>query len=407
MRFFEYEAREIVKRAGIPVTDFGFATTPQEAREIAHRIGAPTVIKSQVLSGGRMKAGGVKFADGPDEAAEHAEAILRLEIGGHMPRGVLVDPKASLRQEYYAGVVWDGLRKRPVMIFSPVGGIDIEQVAEEQPDKVGRRHFSTIQPFSDFMAKEVIASTGVTGRQLTRITPILTRLARLFAERDMTLAEINPLGELEDGSFVALDAHMEMENEARPRQRQLLKELGIGEEETRQAREATDFELRGEQVDGMDHRGVAGNVTEFDGNLGLVIGAGGGSLTLFDAVRKYGGKPANYCEIGGNPSVAKAAGLAKLVLSKPGVDKIAVMMSIVSNTRVDIVARGVIAACLELGHDPAEKISIFRIPGAWEEEGFKILERYGVEYADRSVSMHEAARRAVERIGPTHPGVAA
>ena len=137
MRFFEYEAREIVKRAGIPVTDFGFATTDQEAREIAHRIGGPTVIKSQVLTGGRMKAGGVKFADSADEAAEYAKDILKLEIGGHMPRGVLVDPKAEVKQEYYAGVVWDGLRKQPVMIFSPVGGIDIEQVAEEQPDKVG------------------------------------------------------------------------------------------------------------------------------------------------------------------------------------------------------------------------------------------------------------------------------
>ena len=120
---------------------------------------------------------------------------------------------------------------------------------------------------------------------------------------------------------------------------------------------------------------MAGNVTEFDGNLGLVIGAGGGSLTLFDAVRAHGGDPANYCEIGGNPSVRKACGLAKLVLQKPGVDKIAVMMSIVSNTRVDIVARGVIKACVELGYDPAEKIAIFRIPGAWEEEGFKILEQ--------------------------------
>ena len=148
----------------------------------------------------------------------------------------------------------------------------------------------------------------------------------------------------------------------------------------------------------MDHRGVAGNVTEFDGDLGLVIGAGGGSLTLFDAVRAHGGKPGNYCEIGGNPSVREGRGLTKLVLQKPGVDKIAVMMSIVSNTRVDIVARGVIKACLELGHDPAEKIAIFRIPGAWEEEGFKILEQYGVEYCDRSVSMHEAARRAVEKI---------
>jgi succinyl-CoA synthetase beta subunit len=404
VRLFEYEAREVVKRAGIEVTDFGVAHSPDEARAIAERIGAPTVIKSQVLSGGRMKAGGVKFADTPAEAAAHAEDVLQLEIGGHLPRGVLVDPRANVEREYYAGVVWDGLRKRPVMIFSPVGGIDIEQVAEEQPDMVARRHFSTLQPVSDFVAKEAIASTGVTGRALTRITPILRRLAELFLERDMTLAEINPLGELEDGSFVALDAHMDMENEARPRQRRLLADLGVSEEETRQAREPTPFELAGEEVDGMDHRGVAGNVTDFDGDLGLVIGAGGGSLTLFDAVRAHGGRPANYCEIGGNPSVRKAAGLAKLVLQKPGVDKIAVMMSIVSNTRVDIVARGVIKACLELGYDPAEKIAIFRIPGAWEEEGFKILERYGVEYCDRSVSMHEAARRAVEKIQGTADG---
>lgn len=396
MRFFEYEAREVVKRAGIPVTDYGFTTDAKEAREIAERIGGPTVIKSQVLTGGRMKAGGVKFADTPDEAAQHAEDILKLEINGHKPRGVLVDPKADVKQEYYAGVVWDGTRKQPVIIFSPVGGIDIEQVAEEQPDKVGRKHFSTILPFSDFMAKEVIASTGVTGKQLQRLVPIVTRLAKLFVEYDMTLAEINPLAEMHDGSFIALDAHMDMENEARPRQKALLKALGVGDEETRQAREATPFELAGEEVDAMDHRGVAGNITEFDGDLGLVIGAGGGSLTLFDAVRNAGGNPANYCEIGGNPSVKKAKGLAKLVLQKPGVDKIAVMMSIVSNTRVDIVARGVVAACLELGMDPAEKISIFRIPGAWEDEGFKILERYGVRYADRSTSLHEAARLAVE-----------
>jgi succinyl-CoA synthetase beta subunit len=396
MRFFEYEARELVKRAGIPVTDYGFATTPQEAREIAVRIGQPVVVKSQVLTGGRMKAGGVQFADTPHEAAEKVGHVLALEINGHMPRGVLVDPKASVAQEYYAGVVWDAIRKQPVMLFSDMGGIDIEEVAERHPDHVGRGHFSNVLPLSDYQAKEVIASVGITGRRLNRLVPILTALARLFVERDMTLAEINPLGELEDGSFVALDAHMDMENEARPRQAVVLDELGVGEEETRQAREATEFELAGEAVDGMDHRGVAGNVTEFDGDLGLVIGAGGGSLTLFDAVRSHGGKPANYCEIGGNPSVRKACGLAKLVLQKPGVDKIAVMMSIVSNTRVDIVARGVIKACLELGYDPAEKISIFRIPGAWEEEGFKILERYGVRYADRSTSLHDAARMAVQ-----------
>jgi succinyl-CoA synthetase beta subunit/citryl-CoA synthetase large subunit len=409
MRFFEYESREIVRRAGIPTTDFGFATTPEEARAVAERIAGPVVIKSQVLTGGRMKAGGVQFADTPDEAERHARDVLALEINGHVPRGVLVDSKAQVAQEYYAGVVWDGIRKQPVMLFSDMGGIDIEEVAEQHPDHVGRGHFSNLIEVSEFQAKEVIASVGVTGSALNKLVPILTRLARLFVERDMTLAEINPLGRLEDGSFVALDAHMDMENEARPRQKAILEALGVGEEETRQAREATPFEIAGEQVDAQDHRGVAGNVTEFDGNLGLVIGAGGGSLTLFDAVRAHGGRPANYCEIGGNPSVAKACGLAKLVLQKEGVDKIAVMMSIVSNTRVDIVARGVIKACIELGYDPAEKIAIFRIPGAWEEEGFKILERYGVEYADRSVSMHEAARRAVEKIGPApaRPEVAA
>jgi succinyl-CoA synthetase beta subunit len=398
MRFYEYEAREIVRRAGIPVTEYGFTRDPAEAAEIAAQIGGPVVVKSQVLSGGRMKAGGIRFADTPADAEREAGEVLALEIGGHLPRGVLVDPRASVVQEYFASVCWDGARKRPVMLFSDMGGIDIEEVAESNPDRVGRGLLSTILPLTEFRAKEVIASVGVSGARLGRLVPILTRLAELFLERDMTLAEINPLGELEDGSFVALDAHMEMEDEARGRQKDLLDDLGVGDHETRLAREPTPFELAGEAVDAQSHRGVAGNVTEFDGDLGLVIGAGGGSLTLFDAVRAHGGRPANYCEIGGNPSVEKACGLAKLVLQKPGVDKIAVMMSIVSNTRVDIVARGVVKACLELGHDPGEKIAIFRIPGAWEDEGYKILERYGVEYADRSVSMHEAARRAVEKI---------
>src|SRR3954449_11360159 len=206
MRFFEYESREIVKRAGIPVTDFGFATSAAQAREIAERIGGPTVIKSQVLTGGRMKAGGVKFADTPEEAAEHAEAILQLEIAGHMPRGVLVDPKAEVKQEYYASVVWDGTAKRPLMLFSDMGGIDIEEVAEKPPDHVGRGHVSNLFPIPDFEAKQTIAATGVTGSALNRAPPPPPKPPRLFREYDMTLAEINPLAELTDGRFVALDA---------------------------------------------------------------------------------------------------------------------------------------------------------------------------------------------------------
>src|SRR5579884_4141943 len=238
MRFFEYESRAIVAKAGIPVTKHGFATTPEQARQIAEEIAGPVVIKSQVLTGGRMKAGGVQFADTPQDAERQAEHVLGLEINGHMPRGVLVDSKASVAHEFYAGVVWGGIRKRPVMLFSDMGGIDIEEVAEQHPDHVARGHFSSLRPFSDWQAKAVIASLGISGQALTRLTPILARLARLFLEYDMTLAP---------------------------------------------------FELAGEEVDAMDHRGVAGNVTEFDGDLGLVIGAGGGSLTLFDPVRAHGG----------------------------------------------------------------------------------------------------------------------
>ncbi|HYI80350.1 MAG TPA: ATP-grasp domain-containing protein [Thermoleophilaceae bacterium] len=400
MKFYEYEARQIVEQAGIPVTKYGFAKTADEARAIAADMDGPTVVKSQVLTGGRMKAGGVKFADTPDEAAAHAEDILKLEINGHWPRGVLVDPKAQVKQEYYAGVVWDGTRKQPLLLFSDMGGIDIEQVAEEHPDHVGRGHFSNLLPYSDFQAKQVIAAAGVGGKELTRLTPILTKLARLFQERDMTLAEINPLAQLKDGSFVALDAHMEMENEAMGRQKKVLESIGIGADEgTREGHEPTEFEALVLEIDSADHRGVIqGKDTGFHGNIGLVIGAGGGSLTLTDAVRSQGGAPANYSEIGGNPSVAKARGLAKAVLQKDGVEKIAVMMSIVSNTRVDIVARGVIQACLDLGKDPGETIAIFRIPGAWEDEGFKILDKYGIEYCDRTVSLHEAAGRAVAKI---------
>ena len=219
MRFFEYEAREIVKRAGIPVTDYGFTTDPAEAAQIAERIGGPD--GDQVAGAHRRAHEGRRrqVRRHAREAESYAKDILALEINGHMPRGVLVDPKAEVAQEYYAGVVWDGTAKKPLMLFSDMGGIDIEQVAEEHPDHVGRGHFSTLEPFSDFQAKQVIAAAGVTGRALQRATPVLARLAQLFLDNDMTLAEINPLAELKDGSFVALDAHMEMENEGMPRQK--------------------------------------------------------------------------------------------------------------------------------------------------------------------------------------------
>jgi succinyl-CoA synthetase beta subunit/citryl-CoA synthetase large subunit len=398
MRFYEFEAKQLLAANRVPTSKGGVANTPQDAERIAAEVAGPVVLKSQVLSGGRMKAGGVKFAETPAEAKAAAAEILKLEIKGQLPRGVLIESKAPVKKEYFLAITYDALAKQPVAIFSDMGGIDIEEVAETHPQHVAKRHFSSLLPLGDFTMRELVASLGIKGGELTALTNIATRLARLFLANDLTLAEINPLAQLEDGSFVALDCHLDMEEEARERHKDVLAPFGIDEDETRQGRPPTDFERRGAQVDAVDARGVAGRVVEFDGNLGLVIGAGGGSLTIFDAVQNHGGNPANYCEIGGNPSVKKAAELTKLVLSKPGVDKIAVIMNIVSNTRVDIVARGVIKGVTESGFEPSEKILFFRIPGAWEGAGFKILEKYGVEYGDRTVSMSEAARRAVVKL---------
>jgi succinyl-CoA synthetase beta subunit len=398
VRFFEYESKALFRRHALPLPKSKLVHSATEAREAAAALGGPLVLKSQVLSGGRMKAGAIRFTSSPDEAAQLYDVIMGIPVSGQLPRGVLVEEKSEVAQEYFVSVTWDGRRKLPVLLFSDMGGIDIEEVAEKHPDHVSKTHFSTILPITPRLAKEAIGATGVAGDALVKLTPIVFELMKIFLQYDLTLAEINPLARLADGRFVVLDGHIDLEAEARGKHKKLLEELGIRGEETRQAREATDFEVRGAKVNAADHRGVAGNVVEFDGDLGLVIGAGGGSLTLFDAVRKHGGKPANYCEIGGNPSVRKAKELTKLILSKPGVKKIAVMMNVVSNTRVDIVARGVIKGCIEAGKKPSDVIAIFRIPGAWEGEGFKILAKYGVDYCDRTVSMYEAAGKAVAKM---------
>ena len=398
MRFYEFEAKRLLARLRVPMPQSELATTAEEAEAAAKKLDGPVVLKSQVLSGGRMKAGGVKFADTPAEAKAAAAEILPLEINNLKAVGVLVEEKRTVEQEYFAAVTWDTRAKQPVIIFSDMGGIDIEEVAETHPEHVTRVHFSPVRPFSDYTAKVAVAQVGITGGELNALSRIVAALARTFIQYDLTLAEINPIGRLDDGSFFALDSHMDMEDEARGAHGALLADLGIDDPEQRKARPPSQFELDAAANDEGDPRGIAGNLVEFDGNIGLIIGAGGGSLTLFDAVRGAGGKPANYCEIGGNPSVGKAAGLTRIVLEQPGVEKIAVMMSIVSNTRVDIVARGVIKGCIEAGRDPADAIAIFRIPGSWEEEGVAILDKYGVEYVDRSVSMHEAAARAVAKV---------
>ncbi|MBI2912830.1 MAG: acetate--CoA ligase family protein, partial [Chloroflexi bacterium] len=207
MRFYEFEAKQLLAKQGIRLPAGGTAETAQDARRLAAEGGGPVVLKSQVLAGGRMKAGGVKFADTPEEAERAAVDILKLEIRGQLPRCVLVEAKAAVKKEYYLGVTYDALAKLPVMIFSDMGGIDIEEVAETHPDHVAKANFSALLPFSDFRAKELVHSLGIGGGELTALTGVASRLAQLFLRYNLTLAEINPLGALEDGSYVALDCH--------------------------------------------------------------------------------------------------------------------------------------------------------------------------------------------------------
>jgi succinyl-CoA synthetase beta subunit/citryl-CoA synthetase large subunit len=398
MRLYEVEAKKLLAKHGIPVLEGVLATSPAEAERIAAEMGGPVVLKAQVISPGAINAGAIQSATTPAEARQMAQHLLQLDDGGRKPKSLLLEKRPKATKEYSLAVTYDGVRKLPAMAVADVAG-NIETIAEKSPERVARRHFSALFPFSDYLAKELVSAAGLKGPELAALTGVVSRLARLFLQYDLTQADVSSLARLEDGKLLVLDCFLDMEVEGRRRQKAILEELGIRADDTRSVREPTRFEIDAARIDSEDPRGVAGPVVEFDGNMGLVIGAGGGSLTLTDAVRRHGGRPANYAALGGNPSVKKAQRLTKLILSKPGVEKIAVMSNVVSNTRADLVARGVIKGVIECGRDPATTIAIFRVPGAWEADAFKILQKYGVEYCDRTVSISEAAKRAVEKIG--------
>lgn len=397
MRFYEFEAKQLLEKHRMPLVESRLVQTAEEAAKAASEIGGPVILKAQAIAPG-LAAASVQEASDAEGAKTAAAVLLGVDDGGRKPKGILVESRPAGEAVYSLSFTYDGTSKRPVVAAANMAG-KIDDLGDTHPDRIVRRHFSALYPFSDYIAKELARSLDLGGNDLKQMTRIVAGLARLFLKYDLADLDITSLVKLGDGKFVVRDVEADLEIEARNRQRPMLDELGFAKEDLRQVREPTAFELEGAKIDEEDIRGIISPIAEFDGNIGLVIGAGGGSLTLTDAVRKHGGRPANYAAIGGNPSVDKARRLTKLVLSKPGVEKIAVMSNVVSNTRADLVARGVIKGITELGFEPAEKILIFRVPGAWEADAAKILEKYGIEYCDRTVSISEAARRAVEKVG--------
>ena len=398
MHFYEFEAKQILAKHGVGVPKGKVAGSAAEAESAAKELGGDVLVKAQVFGRNRSAAGGIKEVSNPADAGKAAAEMLGTEICGATVEQVLVEEKIAAESLYAINATYDSAAKRPAVIATDVGGKDLDDVKEKTPERVKSRRFSLLGPVLPYRSKELAHDLGLTGGGLNRMTGVITKLAEICRQYDLTHAEVNSLALTADGRFIALDAHMELESEGRYRQKGIIKELDITDADTRGARAPTDWELEAQRIDDEDPRGIIGPVVDFDGDMGLIIGAGGGSITIFDAVKRMGGNPADYVAIGGNPSVDKARRLTKLVLSKPQVDKICVISNVVSNTRADLVARGVIKGVLELGLVPSETITVFRVPGAWEADAAKILKKYNIDYCDRTVSLSEAARRAVAKV---------
>ena len=393
MRLLEHQSKKLLSNFGLVFTESTLANSMGEVRAAIERVGLPAVLKAQTPFGGRGNAGAVTFAESIDQAVTAAEALLGMDVRGTTVEVISIEPKLNYERDFYVGITWDTVAKLPVALLSLAGGVDVEAA---QSNQVARQPFDPWTGLAPYKAREMAAEAGLTGKTLVGIGEILAKLSQAFLACDGITMEINPLVVTKDDTLVGLDARVEIEGEAVYRQKEQLEPLG---ELTMTAagRPPTPLEMEAQRIDARDHRGVAGRVVEFDGDLALLIGGGGASLTVFDAIKAHGGSPANYCEVGGNPTEEKVAAITSLLLSKPGVRGMAVIMNVVNNTRADVIARGVLIGVEGVGRKPADTISLFRVPGNWEGEAREIMEAAGVEVHGREMSLDAAARLAVER----------
>ena len=382
MKILEFEAKELLKSQGVLVPSGRLVASAEEAAVVAIDMGGPVVVKAQIPMARRLRAGGIRFAATSEGASAAARELLGSTLLGFPVDHVLVEEKIEAQTEVFLGVTYDAASRSAVLLGSRSGGTNVEAA-----QAVVQETFSVKDPLPDHFGRDVLRDLGFGDQQLASLA---TTLARCFTDWDALILELNPVVSDPSGRWTALDAHLEIDDDAAYRQQELLTRLPLS---TKLSDTRSEFEREAARIDSADHRGVAGRLIPFDGNLGLLIGGGGASLTTMDAVLDAGLKPANYCEIGGNPSVWKTKELTKLILSQPQVNKLAVIMNVVSNTRVDLVARGVIKGVLELGLDPRKTIAAFRIPGSWEHEGNAILRNYGVEFLGRETSIDEVVDR--------------
>ncbi len=372
MKLHEYQSKQIFARYGIPIPHGRIAETAAAARQIAEELGGRAVIKAQVLVGGRGKAGGVRLARDPQEAEQLATQILSMEIKGLPVRKVLVDEAASIEQEIYLGITNDRAARKPVIMASAAGGVEIEEVARQAPEKIIKVHVDPLLGLREYQARDIAVFLDLPREYWRSFITITQGLWRAYVENDATLAEINPLVITRDQRLLALDGKMIIDDNALFRHSDLAEMRDVDEDAPAEV-EARKYGL---------------SYIKLDGSIGCMVNGAGLAMATMDIIKYFGGEPANFLDVGGGASAEKVAAALRIILSDPNVK--AVLFNIFGGiTRGDVVARGILTALEEV--KPRVPM-VIRLVGTNAEEGRQMLAQANMITAE---TLAEAAQKAV------------
>jgi len=372
MKLHEYQSKQIFSRYSIPIPKGRVATTADEARDIAIELGGRVVIKSQVLVGGRGKAGGIRLAKDPHDAEDVATQILAMEIKGLPVRKVLVDEAANISKEIYLGITNDRAARKPVMMASSAGGVEIEEVARTTPEKIIKSHIDPLLGLKDYQARNIAIGIDLPKQHWKVFNQIANGLWRAYQDCDATLAEINPLVITEDNQLIALDGKMLIDDNALFRHPDLAELRDL------------DVEAPAE----VEARKYGLTYIKLDGNIGCMVNGAGLAMTTMDIIKLFGGEPANFLDIGGGAGSDKVAAAIRIILTDPNV-KVVLFNIFGGITRGDEVARGILTA---LGEVKPHIPMVIRLVGTNAEEGRKLLSDANMITAE---TLAEAAKKSV------------
>ncbi|MDP8940141.1 MAG: ADP-forming succinate--CoA ligase subunit beta [Actinomycetota bacterium] len=376
MDLYEYQGKELLRSYGLKTLEGIVAETPEEAREAAEEIGGTVAVKAQVLTGGRGKAGGIKVVDSPEDAEEAAGQILGMDIKGHTVRRVYIEGGADIESEMYLSIMVDRGEKKPLILFSTEGGVDIEQVAEENPQAIVRVYVDPLVGLLPYQVREVIFSSGLEGDAAKGVGKVIQDLYTAFRESDASLVEINPLVLTKDGEVLTLDSKVTIDNDSLFRHEDISGGQDVGA--------ADPQEQRAQEV-GLQY-------VKLEGDVGILGNGAGLVMSTLDMVAQAGGEPANFCDVGGGADADTISEALDIVTSNEKVNS--VLFNIFGGiTRGDEVARGLLSA---LENSEVNVPIVVRLDGTNAEEGREILQENTPENVYTEETMLDAARKAVE-----------